>query len=67
MSERWTWRCDDERGNETGEARGPFPSRADAEAWLGEAWAELADEGVAAVTLRCEDETVYGPMSLSAE
>jgi hypothetical protein len=43
-----------------------FPSQADAESWVGEFWAELADLGVDAVTLYEADRRVYGPMSLHA-
>ena len=43
-----------------------FVSQADAESWVGETWTELADEGVASVTLFEGDRAVYGPMSLSA-
>ncbi|MVA77377.1 hypothetical protein GC722_15300 [Auraticoccus sp. F435] len=42
-----------------------FPTQAEAEAWLGEAWPELADLGVVEVTLVEGDRVVYGPMSLS--
>lgn len=62
------WRLLDESGAEVAprEGRQEFPTRSDAESWVGEFWADLADEGVAAVTL-VEDETdVYGPMSLEA-
>ena len=38
----------------------------DAESWLGEAYPDLADDGVASVTLFEGDREVYGPMSLSA-
>ena len=41
-------------------------AQADAESWVGETWADLAGEGVAAVTLFEGDRAVYGPMSLSA-
>ncbi len=41
-----------------------FPSQADAESWVGEFWAELAELGVDAVTLFEADRKVYGPMSL---
>lgn len=41
-----------------------FPSQSDAESWLGETWRDLLDDGVDAVTLRADDEVVYGPMSL---
>jgi hypothetical protein len=41
-----------------------FPSQAEAEAYLGESWQDLAEAGVGAVTLRHGGEIVYGPMSL---
>ena len=64
--ETWWWRWEDESGKSIAqEPRQEFPSRADAESWLGEAFGELADEGVAAVTLFQDDREVYGPMSLS--
>jgi hypothetical protein len=66
----WWWRLDDEAGNEVAAseeyAGQRFVSQADAESWVGEAWAELADEGVASVTLFEGDRAVYGPMSLAA-
>ena len=43
-----------------------FPSQADAESWVGEFWADLADLGVDAVMLFETDRQVYGPMSLHA-
>ena len=43
-----------------------FASQADAESWVGETWADLAAEGVDAVTLFEHDRQVYGPMSLHA-
>ena len=43
-----------------------FASQADAESWVGETWTDLADEGVASVTLFEGERAVYGPMSLSA-
>ena len=43
-----------------------FATQGDAESWVGEIWAELAEQGVAAVTLFEHDRQVYGPMSLSA-
>ena len=54
----WTWTYD------TGGASGEFPGQADAEAWLGESWQGLYDDGVRAVTLLDGDREVYGPMSL---
>ncbi len=70
----WWWRLDDADGAEvtlTGEAAEEygerrFTSQADAESWIGEIWSELAELGVASVTLFELDRQVYGPMSLSA-
>jgi hypothetical protein len=42
----------------------PFPTQADAEAFIGQTWEELLAGGVEAVTLYDEDREVYGPMSL---
>ena len=41
-----------------------FPSRSEAESWIGEAWSDLLEEGVERVTLLEGDREVYGPMSL---
>jgi hypothetical protein len=66
----WWWRLEDAGGDEVTVseeyAAQRFVSQADAESWVGENWAELAAEGVAAVTLFEGDRAVYGPMSLSA-
>ena len=66
----WWWRLEDPDGNEvevSGElAEQRFASQADAESWVGEIWAELAEAGVAQVTLLEHDRVVYGPMSLHA-
>jgi hypothetical protein len=43
-----------------------FASQADAESWVGEIWSDLAEQGVAAVTLMEAERVVYGPMSLHA-
>lgn len=66
----WWWRLE---GVEGGPAEVPgeyadqrFASQADAESWVGAIWADLADEGVTAVTLHEHDREVYGPMSLEA-
>ncbi|MGI8667790.1 MAG: hypothetical protein ACR2N4_17480 [Jatrophihabitans sp.] len=59
----WTWHYEPEG---TGaEPASSFASQSDAESWLGEAWRELAAAGVAGVSLRRDDEHVYGPMPLS--
>jgi hypothetical protein len=64
----WWWRLEDSAGNEVAVsaelAEQRFTSQADAESWVGEIWAELAEEGVDAVTLFELDRQVYGPMSL---
>jgi len=66
----WTWRFESTAGDEVtvqGEHAGQrFPTQADAESWIGEVWAELAELGVDAVTLFEADRRVYGPMSLHA-
>ncbi|WP_226344901.1 hypothetical protein [Agilicoccus flavus] len=63
----WRWRGTDAAGAPvTGVDAGPFPTQGEAEAWLGEAWADLSNDGVAAVTLCRGDVEVYGPMSLEA-
>lgn len=65
----WRWQLEDEDGSVldlTDEPTGGFPSRADAESWLGETWRTLAERGVEAVRLFEEDREVYGPMSLDA-
>jgi hypothetical protein len=66
----WWWRLEDDDGNEVAASEEyvgqRFVSQADAESWVGETWAELADEGVASVTLFDGDRAVYGPMSLAA-
>ncbi|CCI51442.1 hypothetical protein [Nostocoides jenkinsii] len=41
-----------------------FPTQGDAEAWLAESWADLADHGVDEVSLMHFEDMVYGPMSL---
>jgi len=63
----WRWRLESATGAsvEVAELGGAtFPSRADAESWLGESWRELLDSGVDQVSLLEEGREVYGPMSL---
>ena len=66
----WSWRLEDAAGTEVvvpAEFAGRrFASQADAESWVGETWADLAEVGVDAVTLLEHDRVVYGPMSLHA-
>ncbi|MDN4174109.1 hypothetical protein QWY28_14195 [Nocardioides sp. SOB77] len=64
----WWWRLENAAGEEVtvegdlGSER--FASQSDAESWVGEVFAELAAEGVDAVTLFELERRVYGPMSL---
>jgi len=63
----WTWRLEDSSGSpvDAGElGRVEFPSRSDAESWVGEFWRDLLSAGVDQVTLMEADREVYGPMSL---
>jgi hypothetical protein len=64
----WWWQRRSATGGvlEPDGGREEFPSRGDAESWLGESWAELSEAGVAAVVLFEDDREVYGPMSLEA-
>ena len=43
------------------------PVHRDARGWFTESWQDLADAGVAQVSLLREAEVVYGPMPLSAD
>ncbi len=65
---RWTWRYENADGtvldDVPGAATEGFPAQADAESWIGEAWRELLDHGVDAVSLLDDGRVVYGPMSL---
>ena len=66
----WLWHLLDADGGEVTVpeeyADQRFSSQGDAESWVGEVWAELAEHGVEAVTLFEHDREVYGPMSLRA-
>lgn len=62
----WWWRCENAAGEAITTDIPRFPTRSDAESWVGEFWADLAADAVAAVTLFEGDREVYGPMSLEA-
>jgi hypothetical protein len=63
----WSWRMESADGTTVeGVPSERFPSQSDAESWVGEAWQELRNQGVDAVTLLEGDREVYGPMSLHA-
>lgn len=61
----FTWRFEAADGTALTpkEDPGPFPSKADAETWVGEFWGALLAEGVEQVSLLQDGEVVY-PMSL---
>ncbi len=65
----WTWRYIEADGTGPKAEELPvesFTSRGDAESWLGENWAELAEGGVGGVALLEEGREVY-TMPLAAE
>jgi hypothetical protein len=64
----WWWQLLDADGRVIAPADGrqEFPTRSDAESWVGEFWTDLAADGVTAVTLFEGDREVYGPMSLES-
>lgn len=62
----WTWRLAGANGEELSAPPAPaHGNQSDAESWLGEHWRELAEAGVAAVTLYDGATRIYGPMALS--
>lgn len=62
----WTWRLEGADGSAVSSPSPPaHTNQSDAESWLGENWRELADAGVAAVTLLDGSSVVYGPMPLA--
>lgn len=74
LTTKWNWQLFDKAGRVlavTGIAAELWPeefsSQSDAETWLGERWRDLADSGVASVTLLADDNTEYGPMDLRPE
>ena len=66
MAFSWRFEAADgtERTPSTAGTGGEFPTQADAETWVGEAWPDLLNDGVDAVSLLEDDRVVYGPMSL---
>lgn len=63
----WRWRYETAGGEAVtggGLPREAFPTQADAETWIGEAWRDLLAAGVDQVTLLADDHVEYGPMSL---
>ncbi len=62
----WWWQLLDADGRVLEAERAEFPTRSDAETWLGEAYPDLVEDGASAVTLFEGDREVYGPMGLEA-
>ena len=63
----WTWQLEDDGGQPVevdGSTEATFPTRAEAESWVGEVWRDLVDAGVDRVRLLEDGREVYGPMSL---
>lgn len=63
----WSWsylRADGTPVTGLSTSGGTFPSQADAESWIGEAWRDLLADGVDQVSLLEDGREVYGPMSL---
>lgn len=64
----WTWRLESADGTPvSGQVAPVHGNQSDAESWLGERWRELAEAGVAQVTLLDDGTEVYGPMPLAEE
>ncbi|GAB3085563.1 hypothetical protein [Micromonospora schwarzwaldensis] len=59
----WSWRYEGADGDPVDGPGESFPSQADAESWIGQAWRELATSGVTSVVL-VEDDRVDYRMSL---
>ena len=67
----WTWQLEDPTGAPVDPATlgvevPECENQGDAESWLGEAWRDLLERGIATVTLQQDGERVYGPMGLAA-
>ncbi|MBV9594133.1 MAG: hypothetical protein JO147_10135 [Actinobacteria bacterium] len=65
----WTWRLEDGDGAvvPSGSPVPAQPTQSDAETWLGENWRELAEQGIAQVSLLEDGRLEYGPMALSEQ
>jgi hypothetical protein len=61
----WWWQPADEAGVALDRPMPRFASQRVAEDWLGENFAELAEDGVTAVSLFDGERLVYGPMPLT--
>ncbi len=62
----FSWRYENQDGELAGTSA-EFAEREAAEAWIGEAFDDLLEQGIEQVNLFDGDELVYGPMSLRPE
>ena len=63
---QWAWQFTSSDGATLKQPISPtFPSRFDAEAWLGEHWRALAADGVAAATVLLDGTPKAAPIELS--
>jgi hypothetical protein len=63
----WSWRYENVDGQPVTGPAETFSSQADAESWLGQAWRELAADGIAKVSLVEDDRVDYQMSLLPAE
>jgi len=61
----YLWRYADDAGVVADGPAMSFESQEEAERWLSETYADLLDDGIAAVSLFNELQAVYGPMALA--
>ena len=61
----WAWQDADQQVDLADLGGVGFASQEEAEAWLSEAYPDVAEAGVTAVNLCQDGRLVYGPMSLS--
>jgi len=55
----WNWRYEGPDGQPVAGPAESFSNQADAESWIGQAWQELAETGVVAVSLMEDDRLDY--------
>ncbi len=63
----WRWLFADEAGVVVTVPETVFDTQEDAEGWLRDEFEELAEDGIATVTLMDGEHAVYGPMYLAAD
>jgi hypothetical protein len=64
----WTWRCEAGDGRvAAAEQMIDFPSKSDAESWIGEEWRALRAAGVRRAYLLEDGRVEYGPLALEPD